>query len=382
MAWAAPLAPTGLVLEATGGYERTVVLALAAAGLPVVVVNPPQVRDFARSTGQLAKTDRLDAAVLVRFAERVQPEVRPMRDADTAELAELITQRRQVRDMLTMEQDRLPLVHTRVQRDVEAHITWLKRRLTETDDDLRQAIEASPVWRVQEDLLRSAPGMGPVVSRAVHGGAGGESPQPGAPSVVHAAAGGGEAREGGAGGGHAETAHDAQCHAPRRHPLARRRGLMFKTVAKAGWYDHEKAGRHGVLRSGPGCPDRGDPHAGGARSAAPPDEAADCRTDAGRRALAPAGVSPVEAKPTDQPNHRNGTTPKTVLTDDGALPLAIPRDRAGTFAPHPAPKGVRRLPGFDAKVLSLRHDEGVVRNNAVHPASGVARDGTEDVQGL
>ena len=167
VAWATALAPTGLVLEATGGYERAAVLALATAGLPVVVVNPRQVRDFARSTGQLAKTDRLDAAVLALFAERVQPAVRPLSDAATAELAELITRRQQLRDMLTMEKNRLALVRSRVRREVQAHITWLEKRIVETDDALRQAIEASPVWRVQEDLLRSVPGIGPVVSRTL-----------------------------------------------------------------------------------------------------------------------------------------------------------------------------------------------------------------------
>ena len=167
VAWAAPLAPTSLVLEATGGYERAVVVALAAAGLPVVVVNPRQVRDFARSTGQLAKTDRLDAAVLALFAERVQPAQRPLTDEATAELAELITRRQQLLAMLTMEKNRLPQVRTRVRRDVQAHITWLERRVAETDDDLRQAIEASPVWRVQENLLQSVPGIGPVVSRTL-----------------------------------------------------------------------------------------------------------------------------------------------------------------------------------------------------------------------
>lgn len=167
LAWVTPLAPTALVLEATGGYERAVVLALAAAGLPVVVVNPRQVRDFARSTGQLAKTDRLDAAMLALFAERVQPAPRPLTDEATAELAELITRRQQLLAMLTMEKNRLPQVRTRVRRDVQAHITWLERRVAETDDDLRQAIEASPVWRVQEQLLQSVPGIGPVVSRTL-----------------------------------------------------------------------------------------------------------------------------------------------------------------------------------------------------------------------
>jgi transposase len=167
VAWARPLAPATLVLEATGGYERAVTVVLAAATLPVVVVNPRQVRDFARSTGQLAKTDRLDAAVLALFAERVQPAVRPLSDAATAELAQLLTRRQQLQDMLTMEKNRLGLAGKRVRRDVEAHIRWLQKRLDEADDDLGTAIEASPVWRVQDDLLQSVPGIGPVVSRTL-----------------------------------------------------------------------------------------------------------------------------------------------------------------------------------------------------------------------
>jgi transposase len=167
VAWARALAPHTLVLEATGGYERAAVVALAAAGLPAVVVNPRQVRAFARSTGQLAKTDRLDAAVLALFAERVQPAVRPLGDAATAELAERITRRQQLQDMLTMEKNRLALLRSRVQRDVRVHITWLEQRLADTDEELRRLIEASPVWRVQEDLLRSVPGVGPVVARTL-----------------------------------------------------------------------------------------------------------------------------------------------------------------------------------------------------------------------
>jgi transposase len=169
LAWARPLAPTTLVLEATGGYERAAAAALAAAGLPVVIVNPRQVRDFARSTGQLAKTDRLDAAVLALFAERVQPAPRPLTDAATAELAEVLTRRQQLQDMLTMEKNRLALTRSRVRRDVQAHIRWLEKRVHESDDDLRQLIEASPVWRVQDELLRSVPGIGPVVSRTLLG---------------------------------------------------------------------------------------------------------------------------------------------------------------------------------------------------------------------
>lgn len=167
LAWARPLAPTTLVLEATGGYERAAAAALAAAGLPVVIVNPRQVRDFARSTGQLAKTDRLDAAVLALFAERVQPAPRPLTDAATAELAEVLTRRQQLQDMLTMEKNRLALTRSRVRRDVQAHIRWLEKRVHESDDDLRQLIEASPAWCVQDELLRSVPGIGPVVSRTL-----------------------------------------------------------------------------------------------------------------------------------------------------------------------------------------------------------------------
>lgn len=169
LAWARPLGPATLVLEATGGYERAAAAALAAAGLPVVIVNPRQVRDFARSTGQLAKTDRLDAAVLALFAERVQPAPRPLTDAATAELAEVLTRRQQLQDMLTMEKNRLALTRSRVRRDVQAHIRWLEKRVHESDDDLRQLIEASPVWRVQDALLRSVPGIGPVVSRTLLG---------------------------------------------------------------------------------------------------------------------------------------------------------------------------------------------------------------------
>ena len=165
--WVTPLHPATLVLEATGGYERAVVAALAAAALPVVVVNPRQVRDFARSTGQLAKTDRLDAAVLALFAERVQPAQRPLPAAAVQALADLLTRRQQLQDMLTMEKNRLGLASPRVRRDVQAHIRWLEKRLRDADDDVGAAIEASPVWRIHEALLRSVPGIGPVVARTL-----------------------------------------------------------------------------------------------------------------------------------------------------------------------------------------------------------------------
>jgi len=162
-----PLAPTLIVLEATGGYERAITVALAAAGLPVVVANPRQVRDFAKATGQLAKTDRLDAAVLAQFAQRVQPAVRPVPDATAQELRDLVTRRRQLVDMLGQERNRLPPARGRVRRELQSHIRWLERRLHESDDDLRQAIEHSPVWRVRDDLLQGVPGIGPVVAQTL-----------------------------------------------------------------------------------------------------------------------------------------------------------------------------------------------------------------------
>ena len=163
------LAPTRIVLEATGGYEHAVVAALAAAGLPVVVANPRQVRDFGRACGQLAKTDRIDAALLALFAERVQPELRPLPDAAAQALDALLTRRRQLLEMLTAERNRLGFARGPIRRDIDQHIRWLEKRLTDVDRDLAAAIEASPVWRATEDLLRTVPGVGPVLSRTLLG---------------------------------------------------------------------------------------------------------------------------------------------------------------------------------------------------------------------
>lgn len=162
-----PLAPTLIVLEATGGLELPVVGALAAAGLPVVVVNPRQVRDFAKATGQLAKTDTLDAAVLAHFAEAVRPPVRPLPDAATQALDALLTRRRQLLTMRTAEQNRLGSATPPVRKEIQAHLTWLDRRLASLDDDLGRTIRESPVWRAQEQLLQSAPGVGPVLARTL-----------------------------------------------------------------------------------------------------------------------------------------------------------------------------------------------------------------------
>lgn len=160
--------PELIVLEATGGYELLVVAALVAAALPVVVVNPRQVRDFARATGQLAKTDRIDADVLALFAERVRPAVRPIADEAAHELEALLARRRQLLEMLQAEKNRAGQVfgrgQRRVKKSLQAHITYLERELRITDTDLGTMVRESPAWRERDDLLQSVPGVGRVVS--------------------------------------------------------------------------------------------------------------------------------------------------------------------------------------------------------------------------
>jgi len=156
------LGPTLIVLEATGGYEVPVVSALATADLPVVVVNPRQVRDFAKALGILAKTDAIDAAVLALFGERVQPAVRPLPDEALHALTALVARRRQLVEMLVAErQRRAQMKDSVVRRDISQHIRWLERRLTQTTRDIGGVLEATPAWRVTDNLLQSAPGIGP-----------------------------------------------------------------------------------------------------------------------------------------------------------------------------------------------------------------------------
>ena len=167
-----PLAPARVVLEGTGGLQAPAVAALALAGLPVVVVNPRQVRDFARATGQLAKSDRIDAVVLAQFATAVQPPVRPLADEDTTRLSEFVTRRRQLVEMRRAEEQRLQRLEQqraarRVRTDVVDHIAWLSRRIERLDDELHEAIQASPVWSVQAQLYQSVRGVGPVVARTL-----------------------------------------------------------------------------------------------------------------------------------------------------------------------------------------------------------------------
>jgi transposase len=158
------LRPSLIVLEATGGLELPVVAALGSAGLPVVAVNPRQVRDFAKAIGKLAKTDAIDARVLAHFADGVRPAVRPLPDVATQALGALVTRRRQLVEMLTAEENRRHTAPGAIRADIEAHILWLRTRLNGVDDELRQAVQSSELWREQEDLLRSVPGIGPVVS--------------------------------------------------------------------------------------------------------------------------------------------------------------------------------------------------------------------------
>lgn len=162
-----PLQPTLIVLEATGGYETEVATTVALAELPVAVVNPRQVRDFAKALGRLAKTDALDATVLAQFAARVQPEPRPLPDAAHQALAALVARRRQLVEMLTAERHRLPLAQGRIKHDVQAHIHWLEQRLKQTNDDLRAALRESPIWRTTDQLLRSVPGIGPTTAAVI-----------------------------------------------------------------------------------------------------------------------------------------------------------------------------------------------------------------------
>ena len=158
------IGPAMVLLEATGGLEVPLVAALAAAALPVVVVNPRQVRDFARATGTLAKTDSLDAAVLAHFADAIRPSVRPLRDAETQVLNSLAARRHQVLTMLVSEKNRLGTAISAVRPRIEAHIAWLEQELNDLDEGLRQTLRRSPVWREKDDLLRTVPGVGEQVS--------------------------------------------------------------------------------------------------------------------------------------------------------------------------------------------------------------------------
>ena len=160
--------PTLVVLEATGGFEIMVAAALAAAGLPLAVVNPRQIRDFARATGKLAKTDALDAAAIARFAEAIRPEPRPVPDDQAQELGEFVARRRQVIEMMVAERNRRrQLTRKRLIKGIDRVLAALQKELSDLEQDLDDAIRGTPAWRENEDLLKSVPGVGDVTARTL-----------------------------------------------------------------------------------------------------------------------------------------------------------------------------------------------------------------------
>lgn len=157
------LKPMLVVLEATGGYEAAVAAELALVA-PTAIVNPRQVRDFARAIGQLAKTDAIDAEVLAQFASAVRPEPRPLPDAQAQELVSVVQRRRQLLDMIVAETNREKRATAAVRAHIRSHLKWLRKALEEIDDDIDRLLKSSPVWRASDELLRSTKGVGPVLS--------------------------------------------------------------------------------------------------------------------------------------------------------------------------------------------------------------------------
>jgi transposase len=163
----AKLRPTLVVLEATGRLESAAVSALAVAGIPLAIVNPRQVRDFARSTGKLAKTDKLDAQLLARFADAVRPEPRPLPDETQQRIEALLVRRRQLLGMVTAERNRRRRAPTLTRAEIDEHIAWLQVRVEAIEDELNKTIRSSPLWREKVALLRSVPGVGPMLAATI-----------------------------------------------------------------------------------------------------------------------------------------------------------------------------------------------------------------------
>jgi transposase len=157
-------APCRVVIEATGGLETALAAALVAAGVPVAVVNPRQVRDYAKAPGQMAKTDRIDALMLADFARVIRPTVRPLKDGFTRELDDLVTRRRQLVEMRVQETLRLGRASKVQEKSLKSHIAWLDKRIEGIDTDLRKRLRESPAWHAKDDLLRSIPGVGDTTS--------------------------------------------------------------------------------------------------------------------------------------------------------------------------------------------------------------------------
>jgi transposase len=162
-----PLAPTTVAVEATGGFETVVAASLGAASLPVVVVNPAQVRAFAQAVGKRAKTDPIDAAVIAHFVAATKPEVRPLPDAETRMLSDLVTRRRQIIQMIVAERQREKRAPARMKKSIVRLTKALQKELTAIDEDIDDAVRGSPVWREKEDLLSSVPGIGATIARTI-----------------------------------------------------------------------------------------------------------------------------------------------------------------------------------------------------------------------
>ena len=163
------LKPKLIVLEPTGGFEMLVVAELSQAGLPVALVNAKRVRDFAKATGQIAKTDKLDARVLAHFAAAIRPELRSLRKEEEEQLTALLTRRRQILDMLTVEKNRLVTVRAKMRADLDAHIQWLSNALSELNQEIEEFIQGSPLWKEKDTILQSVPGVGPLTSATMLG---------------------------------------------------------------------------------------------------------------------------------------------------------------------------------------------------------------------
>lgn len=164
------LEPVLIVFESTGGYELLAVTTLYAAGLPVVIINARQIRDFAKSVGKLAKTDTIDAQVIAHFASAVRPKVRPLKDKVTQQLTALVTRRRQIVEMIVAESNRLASATKQNRRDIKTHIRWLKKRLAQIDTNIKGQIRKSPIFSKKDKILQSTPGVGPTTSATLISG--------------------------------------------------------------------------------------------------------------------------------------------------------------------------------------------------------------------
>lgn len=163
-----PRATTLIVVEATGGYHKRLVAALALAGLPVAVINPARAREFARAMGRRAKTDAVDAQILAEFADRIRPKARPLPGVQAQQMQELLGRRGQLVGMRTMERNRLGTAVSRTVRgSIEAHLKWLEEQIDSAEEQLEEAIESCDVWKAKDELLQSIPGIGPGVARAL-----------------------------------------------------------------------------------------------------------------------------------------------------------------------------------------------------------------------